>query len=129
MKKNDLSDRILDFAAHIISLTGELEKTYTGKYIAGQLMRSAASSGANYEEACGAESRADFLHKMQIVLKELKESTYWLRLLDKAKIVQAEKTTKALQEAKELCNIMASSIVTAKKNLAKGGKPHDKVTF
>jgi four helix bundle protein len=75
-EKNDLSERLLDFAASCIKLTVRLNRTAAGKHIAIQLMRSATSSGANYEEACGAESRADFIHKLQLVLKELKESLY-----------------------------------------------------
>jgi four helix bundle protein len=99
--------------------TRELEKTYAGKHIAGQLMRSATSSGANYEEARGTESRADFVHKMQVVLKELRESLYWLRLTEKSSLISGDKSKKLLKEASELCNIIGRSIVTAKKNALK----------
>jgi len=71
----------LDFAVEIIKLAVRLNKTSVGRHIGGQLTRSGTSPGANYEEACGAESRADFIHKLQIVLKELRESSYWLRLI------------------------------------------------
>jgi len=70
-EKKNLSERLLDFAANCFKLAGKLNKTFGERYIANQLMRSSASSGANYEEACGSESKADFIHKMQIVLKEL----------------------------------------------------------
>ena len=80
--RSDLSERLLEFAASSIKLTVRLKRTAVGRYIANQLMRAASSSGANYEEACGAESKADFIHKMQLVLKELRESLYWLKLTD-----------------------------------------------
>ncbi len=82
-----LSARLLDFAANSIRLSVKLTKTASSRYIANQLMRSCASSGANYEEACGAESKADFIHKMQLVLKELRESLYWLRLIEKSELI------------------------------------------
>ena len=60
----NLSERLLDFAVNIIKLTAQLNKTATGRHVGGQLMRSGTSSGANYEEGCGAESRVDFIHKL-----------------------------------------------------------------
>ena len=73
IRKEQISDRLLNFASNVIIVTNQLAKSYPGKHIAGQLMRSATSAGANYEEACGAESRSDFIHKLQIVFKELKK--------------------------------------------------------
>lgn len=104
------------FAAEIIKITTALEKTYTSRHIAGQLVRSATSAGANWEEICGAESRADFIHKMQIVLKELRESLYWLKLIRESNILSSAigNLDGVLQEAKELANIIGKSIVTAK---------------
>ncbi|MBT9149768.1 MAG: four helix bundle protein [Dehalococcoidia bacterium] len=113
--QNELSERLLDFAADIIKLIVRLKKTAEGRHIGGQLMRSAASAGANYEEACGAESRADFIHKLQIVLKELRESFYWLCLIKKVNLISDTDVEPILQEAKELANIIGKSIVTAKK--------------
>ncbi|TKJ39952.1 four helix bundle protein [candidate division LCP-89 bacterium B3_LCP] len=116
--KTVISERLLDLAAGTIKLTTSLEKTYTGRHVSGQLMRSATSAGANYEEACGAESRKDFLHKMQIVLKELRESLYWIRLIEKADLNASvsNNLNSLLSEAQELTNIIAKSIITAKKN-------------
>jgi len=65
----DLSERIETFAAEVIKGIPGIHKTFAGRHIAGQLIRSSTSAGANYEEACGAESRQDFIHKLQIVLK------------------------------------------------------------
>ena len=115
--RNDLSERLLNFAAELIKWIVRLNKTAVGRHIAGQLMRSGTSAGANYEEACGAESRADFIHKLQVVLKELRESLYWLRLIKKADLIPATDPDLLflLKEAKELTNIIAKSVVTAKK--------------
>ncbi len=79
-------------------------------------MRAATSAGANYEEACGAESRADFIHKIQIVFKELKESRYWLRLAKKSALVSGTQLEVLLKEVEELTSIIAKSVITAKKN-------------
>ncbi|MDZ4204406.1 MAG: four helix bundle protein, partial [Bacteroidales bacterium] len=77
---DDLSDRFLNFAVNIIKLESPLCKTYSGRHIYGQLFRAGTSTGANYEEARAGESRADFIHKMQVVLKELREAHYWIKL-------------------------------------------------
>ena len=70
--RNEISERLLHFAAGIIKLAPRLNRTAVGRHVSGQLTKSGTSSGANYEEACGAESRADFIHKLQLVLKEFK---------------------------------------------------------
>ena len=116
-ERNDLSECFLDFAAEIIKLVVRLNKTVVGRHIGGQLTGSGTSAGANYEEACGAESRADFIHKLQIVLKELRESFYWLGLIKKVSLIPGTdpKLRALLQEAKELTNIIAKSIITARK--------------
>ncbi len=114
MKSEELAERFIDFAANIVRFDIGLEKTATGRHIGLQLARSATSAGANYEEACSAESRADFIHKMQIVLKELRESLYWMRLIEKTKIAKSSKLLSLRQEAGQLANIVAKSIVTAK---------------
>ena len=115
-ERNSLSERLLDFSANIIKLAIQLNKSAIGSHIGGQLVHSGTSAGANYEEACGAESRADFVHKLQIVLKELRESLYWLRLIRKAVLISETdlQLSFLLQEGKELSNIIAKSIVTAK---------------
>ena len=112
--KGDLSERLLNFSASSIKLTAKLKRTAPGRYIANQLMRSASSSGANYEEACGAESRADFIHKMQLVLKELRESLYWLRLLARTGLISKKQLDVLVDEANELIRMVAKSVITAK---------------
>ncbi len=111
-----LSERLLDFAVEVIKIVGKITKTYVGRQIAGQLIRSSSSAGANYEEACGAESRSDFIHKLQIVLKELRESSFWLKLIRKSSLLPAEEIDELITESSELGNIIAKSIVTAKRN-------------
>lgn len=113
---DELAERLLDFAVRIIRLVNALPKSVVGKYIGGQLMRSGTSPGSNYEEACGAESRADFIHKLGIVLKELKESRFWLRLIQRTDLIKAKHVEPLTQECQELCAIVAKSILTARKN-------------
>jgi len=115
-KRNELSERLLDFASLSIKLATRLNKTDAGRHIANQLIESATSAGANYEEACGAESRNDFIHKMQIVLKELRESQYWIRLIGKSDIYHGDDLNALLNEATQLINIIAKSVITAKNN-------------
>lgn len=111
-----LSDRLEEFAMLVIKLIETLNKSFIGRHIGGQLFRSSTSAGANYEEACGAESRADFIHKLQVVLKELRESLYWLRLISKSGLASHQKMNPILNEATALTNIIGKSVLTAKKN-------------
>lgn len=117
MKGDDLSDRFLDFAARTIALVGALPKNQVGRHIAGQLLRSGTSVGSNYEEARGAESRADFVHKLSISWKEARETWYWLRLVDRVQLIKPVRVVRLLQEANEISAILGKSLATAK------GKP------
>jgi four helix bundle protein len=110
----DIGERLLDFATVCLKLTGKLGRTAAGRYVAGQLMRSSASAGANYSEACGAESRADFAHKLQIVLKELRETEYWLKLAGRGQLLSVEDVKAPAIEADELSRIIAKSVLTVK---------------
>ena len=110
----NLSERLLDFGATIVGVSERLNGSSGGRHIGNQLVRAATSSGANYEEACGGESRADFIHKLQIVLKELRESLYWLRLADRAGLISAQDVKPLISEADALAKIVGKSIVTAK---------------
>jgi four helix bundle protein len=114
-KANQLVERLLDYGVGILKLIMKLDNTLPGKHISGQLFRSGTSAGANYEEACGAESKADFIHKLQIVLKELRECHYWLKLIQKANLLSGADADVWLKETKELINIIAKSLITAKK--------------
>jgi four helix bundle protein len=112
--RENLSERLLEFGAEIVRLTVKLNRTAAGRHIARQLIRAATSCGANYQEACAAESRADFIHKMQVVLKELRECLYWLKLIEKSALIPVDQVQQELKEADELTRIFAKSVITAK---------------
>src|SRR5882762_7261833 len=90
LKAHELEERLVDFAVRIIKLTSGLPKTPAGKHIAGQILRSGTSPAPNYGEARGAESPADFVHKLGIVLKELNETSIWLRIIERSEILRRE---------------------------------------
>ena len=113
MTPEELSNRLLDFAARIIALTESLPETRTGRHVAGQLLRCGTSPAPNYEEACAAESTRDFIHKLRVVLKDLRESRIWLKLIARTMLLPDTATKPAISEANELCNIIGKSIVTA----------------
>jgi four helix bundle protein len=113
----DLEDRLLEFAARVGKVVDALPNTRLGRHIAGQLVRSGTSPAPNYAEACAAESRKDFIHKLGIALKELRESRSWIKLILKSDLLSAQRMSRLLDETNELCNIIGKSIVTAKANL------------
>ena len=114
-KGDQLSERLTDFIVKVIKIVDALPKTIAGRHIGGQLISSATSCGANYEEGCGAESRADFIHKMSIVLKELKESRFWFRLIGRTQMLSPKDINPVIDECKQLCAIIGKSVSTAKK--------------
>lgn len=116
--KFDLEDRLVEFSCRIIGLVEALPATRAGNYIAAQLIRCGLAPALLYGEAQGAESRADFIHKMKICLKELKETRVCLKVIAKAKlIVPFEKLVNIKSEKEQLVSKVAKSIETAKKNL------------
>jgi four helix bundle protein len=112
----ELSERLMSFAARIGKAVDALPETRMGRHIAGQLVRCGTSPAPNYEEARAAESRADFIHKLGVCLKELRESRCWIRLIVKTELLPEHKMGELHEECTELCNIIAQSVVTAKKN-------------
>ena len=115
MKGDDLSERLIDYAVRIIKLVKALPKTFIGKHIGIQLLKPGTSPGANYEEARGSESQADFIHKMGIVLKEFRESSFWLKVILRSKLIPQKLMKNIIHETVELCNIIASSIKAARR--------------
>ena len=85
-----LEERLIDFAVRIIKLSASLPKSAAGRHIAGQILRCGTSPAPNYGEARGAESRADFVHKIRVVLKELNETSVWLRIIERSQLLKAE---------------------------------------
>ncbi|MBI3756060.1 MAG: four helix bundle protein [Deltaproteobacteria bacterium] len=116
IKGSNISDRLVQFSVRIIRMVRSLPNNTVSKHISNQLLRSATSPGANYEEARGAESASDFIHKLKVVLKELRESIYWLKVIQQAEIIPANKLSDILKEAEELSKIIGQSIITARKN-------------
>jgi four helix bundle protein len=114
--KFDLEDRLIDFAILIDDVVESLPNTCFGNYIAGQLVRSGCSPALNYGEAQSAESRNDFIHKMKLILKELRESMVSLKLIEKRGIDKSGKLLAAKDECNQLISIFVKSIETAKKN-------------
>src|SRR5665213_3717434 len=113
-RRDDLSERVLDFAARIGKLVDALPDTRMGRHVAGQLIRSGTSPAPNYAEACGAESRRDFVHKLSICSKELRETHCWLQLIVKSSLLPESQLTDITDECVQLRNIVAKSIVTTK---------------
>jgi four helix bundle protein len=122
--RRDLQQRLLEYAVRIIRLVESLPKTLTGRRIADQLLRSGSSVGANYEEARGAESREDFVHKLQIALKELRESNYWLRLVSSARLLPPDRLAGIIDESNQLRALLSKAVATTK-GKAKG-EPKEK---
>ena len=116
----DLSERLLGFAVRVGKVVNALPATRLGRHIAAQLIRSGTSAAPNYEEGCAAESRADFVHKLSICLKELRESRYWIRLIVESGSLPTKKMADLQDECTQLCKIFAQSLLTAKKNERKG---------
>ena len=112
----DLQDRLVDYAVRIIRLFEALPDTKAGKHVAGQILRSGTSPAPNYGEAQGAESRDDFIHKVKVALKELRETHIWLKIIAKANLIKpAKQLEPLLQETDELIAILFSSAQTARK--------------
>jgi four helix bundle protein len=114
-KGDQLSERLLDFVVKVIKIADSLPKTVSGRHIGGQLTRAGTSCGSNYEEGCSAESRSDFVHKMSIVLKELKETRFWLRLIHRTEMLAPKYTDSVINECEQLCAIIGKSVSTARK--------------
>jgi len=115
----DLEDRLLEFAARVGKVVDALPDTRLARHIAGQLIRSGTSPAPNYAEACAAESKRDFIHKLGIALKELRETRSWIKLILKAELLPSSRISPMLDEVQQLCNIVGKSIVTAKANQRK----------
>ena len=114
--KYDLEERLLEFTANIVRLADSLPNTKAGNHIAGQLLRCGTSPLANHGEVEAAESRKDFLHKLRICLKELRETWRWLRLIGRLDLSQGGQLRAALTEVEELIRIFAASVRTTEKN-------------
>jgi four helix bundle protein len=120
-KAFDLEDRLLEFAARVLRLVEHLPRTSAGKHVAAQLLRSGTSPLPNHGEAQAAESAKDFVHKMRICLKELRETDRWLKLVMRVPLIRPpSKVSSLLAETDELIRIFVSSIRTAQGRIRRG---------
>lgn len=117
MNKRELEERLINFAVLIIEVVGSMPETKAANHLSGQLLRSGTSPALNYGEAQSGESRRDFIHKIKIVLKELRESYICLQIINRTKLYKSEEKIKqSLNEYNELISIFVKSIETAQKN-------------
>jgi len=121
-RKFDLDERLIAFAVAIIEVSEGLPDTFAGNHLAGQLVRSGTSPALNYGEAQSAESRNDFVHKMKVSLKELRETYNCLRIIKKKGWYTEGNLVTVLDENNQLISIFVKSIDTAKRNNEKTRK-------
>jgi four helix bundle protein len=112
----DLEDRLISFAVAVCRVAESLPSTRVGKQVEGQLIRSGTSVAPNYGEAQAGESRKDFVHKMRVCLKELRETLVWLKMTDNLGIGDSAMVRDGIQECDELVRIFVASIATAEQN-------------
>ena len=121
MDRKELEERLIDYAVLMIEMCNALPNTKVGNHLSGQLVRSGTSPALNHREAQSAESRSDFIHKIQIVLKELRETVVCLKIIDRSKLLRVkseiEKVKYGIKEDNELISTFVKSVETAKKNL------------
>ena len=117
-RKFDIEDRLIDFSILIADVVESLPNTKSANHIGGQMIRSGCSPALNYGEAQEAESRKDFIHKMGICRKELRETKIALKIITRRPYKEVlSNSEKALNECLELLAIFSKSIETAKNNL------------
>src|SRR2546427_733493 len=114
MTREELSERLWNFAARVGKVVDALPDSRLGRHVASQLVRCGTSAPPNYDEGCNAESRADFVHKLKTALKELAETRGWLRFIPKAELLPKVKLTPLIDECQQLCCILGRSVKTAK---------------
>ncbi len=110
----DLGERTLEYGARIVKVVESLPKTLVGRRIGDELLRSGLSVGANFEEAQAAESSADFAHKLQVALKELREASYWLRVIARAGTLPPRRLVPLIDESRQLVAMLSMGVARAK---------------
>ena len=120
MEKRELEERLINFAVLIVEIVESLPETRPYKHLGGQLLRSGTSPALNYGEAQGGESRRDFIHKIKIVLEELRETNICLKIIIRIGSSESNiKIANALKESNELISIFVKTVNTAQNNLNK----------
>jgi len=115
----DLEDRLVNFAVRITKVVEALPDTRVGNHVGGQLLRSGTSPAFHYGEVEGAESRKDFIHKMKVCLKELRETRIALLIVERRELLPSRKVAGILGECEELIRVFRSGITTAERNRAR----------
>ncbi len=115
-RRFDLEERLLEYAVRIIRLVDALPASRAGRHVADQLLRCGTSPLANHGELQGAESRRDFIHKLGLCLKEIREARRWLRLVHRVQLLTPAKVDPLIAETEALIKIFAASIRTAERN-------------
>lgn len=118
---DELEERLIRFAVRIVKLCACLPRNPAGKHIASEILRSGTSPAPNYGEARGAESSADFAHKLGIVLKELNETSIWLRIILRSELLKREALEDIINENRELCRIFIASLKTVRREKMTNG--------
>lgn len=122
-KADELEERFVDFAVAVIKLTNKLPETPAGRHVARQILRSGTSPAPNDGEARGAESDSDFVHKLSIVLKELNETSIWLRIIKKSGLTTPETAVAVLEENGHLSRIVGASLQTTRRRMQEKKSP------
>jgi four helix bundle protein len=115
-RRFDLEERLLEYAVRIIRLVDALPASRAGRHVADQLLRCGTSPLANHGELQGAESRKDFIHKLGLCLKEIREARRWLRLVHRVLLLPPRKVEPLVAETEALIKIFVASIRTAERN-------------
>jgi len=114
MKGEDIAERLEAYASDVLSVVFALPKNRTGKHIEDQLVRSGSAPGAHYSEARSAQSRRDFIHKISLAGKEMRESVYWLGVVKRSELTSGPDISPMIQEGRELTAFLLASAKTAK---------------
>ena len=117
MDKNDLQERMINFAVRIIKMVDSMPNSISGTAIARQIVRSGTSPSANYRAACIAKSDKDFVNKLKMVEEELDETSHWLTLIMRSEMMKPSRIQPLHQECCELLSIIVKSIVTTKNRM------------
>lgn len=119
IQKNDLEERLFNFAVNVLKYLRTIKSTEETKVIKFQLTKSSTSAGANFEEAQGCSTRADFSSKISISLKEMRESNYWLRILHSLELSNSSLSNELVKESNELKKILGAISSKVSKSLKK----------
>jgi four helix bundle protein len=117
-----INDRLLDFAVRVIHLSQYLRSKHKEYCLSNQVLRSGTSIGANFEEACGSITKADYIAKLSISLKEARETLYWIKLFHKAELLDEKLYQSLYNDCNMIIHILGKTIRTTQRNNEKNKK-------